>query len=257
MIKKTPLTPKHLEILGLYHSFKNTGFGKTKVERINEIQKRLKIYTKSSIKNIIDRYYDLFLETLEELKKVSENLTKEDLTKIYNLENLSEKQINFIFYCLQGIKPVEAAEKAGYKYPSSTASRLIKKKKIQTIFEEQRKTYLELNKFGLCSVLGILENTIEQANQGYDVVKTIERKSVVDGEETSFKETKTEKIKNLGVVVSAISVWADIMGAKAVDKIRADTVDLKAAEIALKKKQLKNELTNIPVFITGGDQLED
>ncbi|WP_278572688.1 hypothetical protein [Fusobacterium ulcerans] len=155
MIKKTPLSKKHIEILGLFHSLQISNFGKKKDDRIKETQSRLKEYSESSIKNIVNRYYKLFIEYLGELEKVSKNITKGDLTRIYNLESLSEMQIDFLYYCLQGEKPTLAAEKAGYKHPRDAASKL-KKIKSCNLYLKSRKKHtwkqanLELGKFWEC-----------------------------------------------------------------------------------------------------------
>lgn len=211
MIKKTPLSKKHIEILGLFHSLQISGFGKKKSDRIKETQFRLKIYSESSIKNIVNRYYKLFIESLEELEKVSRNITKEGLTKICNLENLSDMQIDFLYYCLQGEKPTAAAEKAGYKHPRDAASKLKKNQKLQSIFEEQKKAYLETSKFGTGEVLGILEKIIGEAS---------------------------EDKKTFGAAIQAISVWGDFLGAKAADGIREKLSDIKKSELTLKKKDV-------------------
>lgn len=239
MIRKTPFTQQHIDILTLYHSLKLSGFGKTKIKKIEEIQRRLKIYTKSSIKNIVDRYYENFLESLEELKKVSVNLSKEDLTKIYNLENLTEKQMNFIFNFLSGMKPVEAAEKAGYSCPAPSASRLLKNKKIQSIFEEQRKIYLETSKFGLIQALGKLESIIEQATTGYEAIESIEKEIARNGKLEQTTEIKTKTVKDLSTAVTAISVWADITGAKAIDGVRDASTRVKIEELEFKREESK------------------
>lgn len=155
LIKKTPLSKKHIEILGLFHSLQISNFGKKKDDRIKETQSRLKEYSESSIKNIVNRYYKLFIEYLGELEKVSKNITKGDLTRIYNLESLSEMQIDFLYYCLQGEKPTLAAEKAGYKHPRDAASKL-KKIKSCNLYLKSRKKHtwkqanLELGKFWEC-----------------------------------------------------------------------------------------------------------
>lgn len=180
----------------------------------------------------------MYLEYLKELENISQNITKEGLTKIYSLENIPEMQIDFIYYCFQGLKPAEAAAKAGYKHPRAAASKLMRKKKIQSVFEEQRNLYLQTNKFGVDSVLGILEKTIKTGVEGYDAIeydeKTIER----DGKIHTIPHKKIKKVKELNTAVHAISVWADIMGAKASDAVREKLADIKKNELALKKKDI-------------------
>ena len=211
MIKKTPLSKKHIEILGLFHSLQISSFGKKKDDRIKETQSRLKEYSESSIKNIVNRYYKLFTESLEELEKVSKNITKENLTRIYNLENLSNMQIDFLYYCIQWDKPKVAEEKAGYKHPRDAASKLRKNQKLQSIFEEQKRAYLETSKFGTGEVLGILEKIIGEAS----------------GDKKTF-----------GAAIQAISVWGDFLGAKAADGIKEKLANIKKSELTLKKKDI-------------------
>ena len=211
LIKKTPLSKKHIEILGLFHSLQISNFGKKKDDRIKETQSRLKEYSESSIKNIVNRYYKLFIEYLEELEKVSKNIKKGDLTRIYNLESLSEMQIDFLYYCLQGEKPTLAAEKAGYKHPRDAASKLKKNKKLQSVFEEQKKAYLETSKFGTGEVLGKLEKIMSEASKDN---------------------------KSFGAAIQAASVWGDFLGAKAADGIREKLSDIKKSELTLKKKEI-------------------
>lgn len=211
MIKKTPLSKKHIEILGLFHSLQISNFGKKKDDRIKETQSRLKEYSESSIKNIVNRYYKLFIESLEELEKVSKNITKGDLTRIYNLESLSEMQIDFLYYCLQGEKPTLAAEKAGYKHPRDAASKLRKNKKLQTILEEQKKAYMETSKFGIGEALGTLQNIIAEASKDS---------------------------KSFGAAIQGISVWGDFIGAKARDTIQNKNLEVKKSELTLKKKDV-------------------
>lgn len=234
MIKKTPLNKKHIEILGLFHSLQISNFGKKKDDRIKETQSRLKEYSESSIKNIVNRYYKLFTESLEELEKVSKNITKGDLTRIYNLESLSEMQIDFLYYCLQGEKPTLAAEKAGYKHPRDAASKLKRNRKLQSIFEEQRNAYLETSKFGVNNILGILESTMDTAFKGYDVIEYDEKTT---NEETVLHK-KIKKVRDFRAVIHAASVWGDFLGAKAADGIREKLSDIKKSELALKKKDV-------------------
>lgn len=204
MSKIEKLDKQKLAVLQLYRQLELSKFGKTKKEKYREIAKRMKT-PENTIISWVKRYYDKFLEWLDEIKTL-------DNANICNFDGLTEKQTAYVIARLHGNSPDRAKEIAGYSSKTKTTD-IEKHPKIQAIMLSLREKLKDDVVLGAESIVNKLYEINELGTKGIEVVETSykEEHSAKFGRTTSKDVTK-KRLYNLNAAQSALKTINAMLG---------------------------------------------
>ncbi len=218
------LKKEQLESLGLYHQFEQGNNFKTKKAKYEEIGSRLK-QKPNTVRMWINRWYETYLEYLEEVKK------QEKLQKNYSLQGLTKKQTAYIFARISGKSQTEAKLIAGYS-SNTEASKIENNPKVLKSMAELSEELLNDMKLGPRAILDDMFDLRRRAQVGVEEVEIQETHS--EGKKSHIRKIHKKKYLNIELAVN--SKVLDLHALKAKSEIKEKELKQRNKEFLHKKR---------------------
>lgn len=229
MAKVNELDDIKQQALLLFIQLRESKFGKTKKEKIEEIAKRIhKPY--KTIDTWIRKYlkdYEIFLSEIVDKKTL----------KVLDFEGLTEKESKYVSARICGYSKKEALVYAGYSCNTKAAD-IEKRPKIQTIMLELRNNLREDVKLSATAIVNRLSDIADKSIKGIKYTEVEHHKEDNPDGGKEYINKKTKVVVSPAAAVSALSTISKMLG---YDASLEHSVDNELIDAQTKIAQLKAE----------------